>query len=328
MKKSFNLLLCLYIISVLFLIQGCKKGDLPEVITVEVTLVTNNSATTGGEIISDGGCDITEKGVCWNKTGNPVITTDSKTSNGKGSEPFTSNITGLEAGVTYYLRAYATNGPGTAYGEEIVFTTKISDIDGNLYDIIKIGTQVWMAENLKTTKLNDNTSLPNITDNTEWASATLPGYSWYDNNESYSKPLYGALYNWYAASDSKLCPAGWHVPTDAEFQALEITLGLSATDAALTSWRGTDQGTKMKNTTGWSSGQNGTNTSGFSALPGGYRQHTSGLYAGENSLGYWWTSTYRDDQSAWYRRLDGTETKVYRASTLKAAGKSVRCIKD
>jgi len=233
MKKSFNLLLCLYIISVLFLIQGCKKGDLPEVITVEVTLVTNNSATTGGEIISDGGCDITEKGVCWNKTGNPVITTDSKTSNGKGSEPFTSNITGLEAGVTYYLRAYATNGPGTAYGEEIVFTTKISDIDGNLYDIIKIGTQVWMAENLKTTKLNDNTSLPNITDNTEWASATLPGYSWYDNNESYSKPLYGALYNWYAASDSKLCPAGWHVPTDAEFQALEITLGFLLQPAAL-----------------------------------------------------------------------------------------------
>jgi len=328
MKQSVNLILCIFFISVIPLLFGCKKGDPAEISTVEVTGITNNSAVSGGTIISDGGCDITEKGVCWNKTGNPVIETDPKTSNGEGSGNFTSNITGLEAATTYYLKAYATNGCGTSYGEEFTFTTKVADADGNLYNTVKIGNQIWMAENLKTTKYNDNTSIPLVTDNTEWITLSTAAYCWAANNEALYKDLYGAFYNWYAVESEKLCPEGWHVPTDADFKALEINLGMSQAQADATEWRGTDQGKKMKNSTGWKDGENGTNTTGFSAMPGGYRAYASGASDGLGMLTYWWTSDQSNEEMGLYRRLDGNNDAVYRNGTDKKAGKSVRCLKD
>jgi uncharacterized protein (TIGR02145 family) len=328
MKKSAILILSVFFISIIVLFYGCKKGDLSEISTVEVTGITNNSAVSGGTIISDGGCDITEKGVCWNTTGNPVIETDQKTSNGEGSDNFTSNITGLEPAKTYYLRAYATNDPGTSYGEEITFTTKIADADGNLYNTIKIGNQVWMAENLKTTKYNDNTAIPLVTDNTAWTTLTTAAYSWADNNEAQYKDLYGAFYNWYAVETAKLCPSGWHVPTDADFKTLEISLGMTQEQADAVEWRGTDQGKKMKNTTGWLTGGNGTNTSGFSAMPSGYRAYATGTSDNLGTLCYWWTATQSTNDIATYRRLDGNKDAVYRNGTYKKAGKAVRCVKN
>jgi uncharacterized protein (TIGR02145 family) len=209
------------------------------------------------------------------------------------------------------------------------------DIEGNKYNTVTIGTQVWMAENLKTIHYTDNSAIPLITDNTAWVAATADAYCWYANDETTYKPLYGAIYNWFAVNTLKLCPAGWHVPTDAEYMTLESFLGMASGDLGLWGWRGTDQGTQMKSTSGWKAG-NGTNTSGFNGLPGGYRYGASGVFNNAGDLTYWWTS---DDGgspiNATYRRLDGVDpitlvpiAQVYRGGVLKQGGKYVRCMKN
>ncbi len=327
MKKQLSLLVIVCIVSLMVLNQGCKKATLPVLATVEVTEVTLNSAASGGDITSDGGEDIIARGVCWNTTGNPTIT-DSKTSDGKGTGAFSSSLAGLQKGSVYFVSAYATNSVGTAYGEPFTFSTQIDDIEGNYYNTIPIGTQIWMAENLKTTLYNDDTQIPNVTSNTTWAALTTPAYAWAQNDEATYKPLYGAIYNWYAVSTGKLCPAGWKVPSDADFSAMEINLGMTVAQAGALEWRGTDQGKQLKNTVGWSTGQNGTNTSGFAALPSGYRAHTTGIFEGLGLINYFWTSTEQDAAVALYRRLDGDNDAVYRGATFKRAGKSVRCVKE
>jgi uncharacterized protein (TIGR02145 family) len=204
----------------------------------------------------------------------------------------------------------------------------MTDQAGNVYKTVEIGTQTWMAENLKTTKFNDNSSIPNVTGNSAWSNLTTPGYCWYNNDEATNKPLYGALYNWYAAKTGKLCPTGWHVPTDTEFKTLEMSLGMTQSQADVTLWRGTNEGDQMKSTTGWKTGENGTNTSGFSALPGGYRYHQNGVFNNIGELGYWWCFNESAPTLGYYRRLDGNNDGVYRDGTLKAAGKYIRCVKD
>ena len=298
------------------------------VTTTEVTSVTSTTAVAGGNVTDAGGGSIIA-GVCWNTAPNPTPSIN-KTTDGTAAGTFTSNITGLTDGVTYYYRAYATNSTGTTYGQEYQFITPVTDIDGNLYKTVKIGTQVWMAENLKVTKFTDNTEIDYVSDNTAWSTQNSSAYCWYNNDENYFKPLYGALYNWYAVNSGSLCPDGWHVPTDEEFGIMELSLGITQAQVDALYWRGTDQGSKLKNTTGWNSGENGTNTSGFSALPSGYRYYSDGSFYGQSSLGYWWSAstTILDETIVWYRRLDGIENGIYRASTEKRAGKSVRCVKD
>jgi uncharacterized protein (TIGR02145 family) len=204
----------------------------------------------------------------------------------------------------------------------------ITDQSGNTYKTVEIGTQTWMAENLATTRFNDNIAIPNVAGNSEWTDHTTPAYCWVNNDETASKPIYGALYNWYAVATGKLCPAGWHVASDAEFKVLETYLGMTQLQADEKLWRGTDQGSQLKSATGWKAGENGSNSSGFSALPGGYRYHLDGLFNNVGELGYWWCSDENDPSLGTYRRLDGNNDGIYRESTLKAAGKSVRCIKD
>jgi uncharacterized protein (TIGR02145 family) len=247
-------------------------------------------------------------------------------------------MTSLSPGTLYYVRAYATNSAGTAYGNQLTFNTKMADIDGNTYNTVTIGTQVWMAENLKTTKYSDalHTSIPVVTDGTAWMNLTTPAYCWY-NNDIANKNLYGALYNWFTVNTGLLCPTGWHVPTDVEFQTLELYIGIPADSVGIWGYRGTisQAGDKMKNTVGWKTGENGTNTSGFSGLPGGYRYGASGVFNDLDDITYWWSSTaYSDDKSAWYRRLDGitpdnsNDHRVYRAAVLYQGGKYVRCLKN
>ncbi|MFZ2338511.1 MAG: fibrobacter succinogenes major paralogous domain-containing protein [Bacteroidales bacterium] len=295
--------------------------------TTEVSSVTSTSAVSGGNITNDGGGTITARGICWGTAPNPTIA-GSKTTNGAGTGIFTSNITDLDAGIRYYYRAYATNSSGTTYGPEYNFLTPVTDIEGNVYKTIMIGTQVWMAENLKTTKYNDDAAIPIVTLNADWIALTTDAYCWARNDEATYKPLYGALYNWFAVETGKLCPTGWHVPTDADFAALEVSLGMTQADASGTEWRGTDQGKQMKNTTGWNDGQNGTNTSGFTALPAGYRSYQTGVSEGLGLITYWWTATATNDEIGVYRRLDGDNDKVYRNGTYKRAGKSIRCVKN
>ena len=300
---------------------------LATVTTAAVSTFTASGAVTGGDVTASGGGAITARGVCYGTTANPDITTGTVTTDGTGTGTFTSTLSGLTDGTVYYVRAYATNSAGTAYGTQVQLLTMVSDAEGFLYKTVLINNKVWMAENLRTKKYNDNSDITPVTDGAAWAALTTEAYCWYENDETTNKPLYGALYNWYAVNDGNLCPTGWHVPTDAEFKTLEMHLGMTQAQADAYSWRGTDQGTQLKNTAGWTTG-NGTNTGGFTALPGGYRYYFDGGFAGAGTIGYWWTADQASPTNALYRRLDGANAGVFREGAVKAAGKSVRCIKN
>jgi uncharacterized protein (TIGR02145 family) len=224
----------------------------------------------------------------------------------------------------YYIRAYATNSAGTAYGNETSFTTyksdAISDMDGNYYNIVTIGTQTWMAENLKTTKYNDNTPIPLVTDPTAWANLTTPGYCWYNNDATTYKVTYGALYNWFTVNTGKLCPTGWHVPTDGEWSILSIYLGGESVAGGPL---------KETGTTHWNSPNTGaTNVTGFTGLPGGYRYYTNGVFAGIGLHGNFWSATETDATYAYYRDLQYNFNSLYRALPAKVHGLYVRCVMD
>jgi len=150
-------------------------------------------------------------------------------STGNGAGTFSGRVKGLKGQTMYYIRAYATNNKGTGYGSTFGVTTidtMITDIDNNHYRIVQIGIQVWMAENLRVTHYRNNQSIPNITDNSAWNGLTSGAYCWYNNDPTGYKSLFGALYNWYAVSDSRdLSPAGWHIPSDAEWTTLTTYLG-------------------------------------------------------------------------------------------------------
>ena len=367
----------------------------PTVTTTTATLLLATTATSGGNVTSDGGATITSRGVCWNTTANPTIS-NSKTTDTGTTGTFTSSITGLTPGTTYYVRAYATNSSGTGYGSELSFTTinsytvtvssnpvaggttsgsgvfntgasvtvtavantgytftnwtesgttvsttasftfniggnrtlaanytttpgaeTFTDIDGNVYNTVTIGTQVWMASNLKTTKYKDGIVIPLVTNNTEWAALSTSGYSWYNNDEATYKSTYGALYNWYTVNTLKLCPTGWHVPSDAEWTILTTYLGVSG-------------GGKLKETgtNHWSSPNSGaTNTTGFTALPGGGR-YSDGAFSYVGGYGLWWSATESSTRNAWPRFVGYGNGDVGRNDSNKVTGFSVRCVRD
>lgn len=297
----------------------------PVITTAQVSAITATSAVSGGVISYNGGAPITESGICWSTTPQPDLN-DTFVLNSTGATTFSSTLTNLQPGTKYYLRAYVKNSEWTVYGAEMTFITKVADIEGNLYSTVTIGTQVWMAENLKTTKYNDDTPIPNITADEEWIVITTPAYCWFGNNIS-NKDTYGALYNWYVVGTGKLCPDGWHVPSDEEYKTLEKVLGMSTDQADLWDWRGTDQGSQMKSTSGWTEGGNGTNSSGFNGLAGGYRFGATGAFNALGILTYWWSSEHNADQGV-YRRLDYDNSGVYRSVTSKRGGKYIRCIKN
>jgi hypothetical protein len=190
----------------------------PIITTTPVSSVTINSAVFGGIIISNGGEEISNNGVCWSINSLPT-TSASHTDDGIGTGSFTSILTGLTEATTYYLRAYASNSIGTSYGNQEILQTLLTDIDGNLYKTVLIGEQVWMAENLKTTRYNDGTTIPLVTDSLEWYNLVTPltyvkaepGFCLYNNDIDKYQNTYGALYNCFVVRKSKVCPIGWHV---------------------------------------------------------------------------------------------------------------------
>jgi len=302
-------------------------SPMPTISEFSFTTFTASGAVTGGEVTATGGGTVSARGVCYSTTANPDILTGTVTTDGTGTGAFVSTLSGLTDGTVYYVRAYATNSAGTAYGTQVQLLTMVADVEGYLYKTVLINNKVWMAENLRSAKYNDNSDIPPVINGAAWAALTTDAFCWYGNDETTNKPLYGALYNWYAVNKGTLCPTGWHVPTDAEFKGLSMFLGMTQTQADGFSWQGTDQGTQLKSTAGWTTG-NGTNTVGFTALPGGYRYYFDGGFAGAGTIGYWWASDQVSPTNSYYRRLDGANAGIFREGAVKAAGKSVRCIKN
>ena len=192
---------------------------------------------------------------------------------------------------------------------------------------VTIGNQVWTTKNLNVSTYRDGTPIPKVENGSTWSSLTTGAYCYYNNDSATYAAVYGKLYNWYAVagiydassfSDSSLrknlAPAGYKIPTDGDWTTLELTLGANA-------------GTQMKTTSGWNNGGNGTNSSGFAGLPGGYR-YFDGSFNDVGDDGNWWSSTELNTTSAWDRNLYGDFSDVYRSNDDKPDGFSVRCLRD
>lgn len=217
-----------------------------------------------------------------------------------------------------YIAVNSTSGilfnPNLTYGS-------LTDIDGNVYKTIQIGNQVWMAENLRTTKLNDGTSIANLINNFLWQSSTSPSYCWY-NNDITNKSTYGALYNRYAVNTDKLCPVGWHVSTDNNWSIMVSLLG--GDDKAVSKL-------KEVGSAHWTNQNEGsTNSSGFTALPSGIRNNT-GVFSGLNTSSIWWCINPENYAfSSWNRQMyfDNNSVEKYGLTLFNQNGLSVRCVKD
>jgi uncharacterized protein (TIGR02145 family) len=299
--------------------------------TTAATSVTSTTATLNGSINAN------------NSTTNVTFEYGTSTGYGQtataiqspvsGSVPLNVNadLTGLTPETLYHYRVKAVNSVGTSYGNDITFSTlaTLTDIDGNVYNTVTIGTQTWMAENLKTTKYNDGTTIHNITVDATWAAANTGAYSDYSNIPANST-TYGRLYNWYAVDNNvftrgasnggkNVCPTSWHVPTDAEWLTLTTYLGGESV-----------AGGKLKETgtTHWTTPNSGTtNETGFTALPFGNRTN-DGIYLHIKDYGFWWSTTEYSTTTAWPRSMHYGTTYVNRYYSNKQFGFSVRCLRD
>lgn len=199
-------------------------------------------------------------------------------------------------------------------------TSSVADIDGNNYSVVTIGSQCWMGENLKTSKFRDGSPIPQVTDVDQWKSQLTPAFCWYDNDNA-NEATYGKLYNWFAVEDPRgLCPAGWHMPSDAEFMVLTRYLG-EADDVS---------GGRLKEagTAHWDApNEGGSNSSGFTGLPGGMRfQEGQFDHMGKNGL--FWSSRRESESLANYLTLTFNSAASYRTYMYKRSGFSCRCVKD
>jgi uncharacterized protein (TIGR02145 family) len=322
----------IYLFALICLIPplGCENQKNEETISVPVltTMIVNDVTQTtgisGGTITSNGGSIITECGVCWDINQNPLIL-NRKSSDVPSSGKFTSVLNGLTANTTYYVRAYATNIIGTGYGNVVTFNTFdiMADMEGNTYKTIRIGTQTWMAENLKVTKYR-NGDLIDTTDpvTLDIAGETSPKHQWpYEGNES-NVATYGRLYTWYAITDNRgICPDGWRVPNDTDWLTLIHFLGGDSV-----------AGRKLKemgNVHWIGSNSDVTNETGFTAIPGGHRW-ANGTFSALGTDGSWWSQSENESNTifAGNLRMNYFWNSISRDPEKKCFGCSVRCIKE
>lgn len=345
---------------VMILITACKKTELPTqqaeefatasadkkgggsttgltVTTTSVNVGSTTSATANGNV---SGGNISERGFCYNTSTGPTINNDTARA-GSGAGNFQRLLTGLSSGTTYYVKAYAIKSGTVYYGNELSFTTltlgmpspgigTVTDFDGNVYNTVTLGTQIWMVENLKTTRYRDGSLVPNVTDNSAWTNATSGAYCDYDNNPANSIE-YGRLYNLYAIKDSRnLAPAGWHLPNIGEWLTLMNYLG-----------GGGIAGGRMKEAgfTHWDSPNMGAdNSSLFTALGSGYRVYgsTPQFYNLKRRV-IWWSSSSSYSGSPSFPFINAIILDYNNASWSMqqgsigggtAYGYAVRCIKD
>jgi uncharacterized protein (TIGR02145 family) len=220
----------------------------------------------------------------------------------------------------------------------------LTDRDSNTYSATTLGTQIWMTRDLKTTKYNDGTPIPLVPDNAAWSALKDPAYCWYSNNEN-SKNYYGALYNWYAVHTGKLCPSGWHVPSDDEWTELEMYLQNNGfnydgtVDADLDRATNNKTAKSLASATYWTESVNkGSvgnkdypaygNKSNFTAMPGGFRKSDDGSFDGVTLSGFWWSATESNATKAWHRHINENDDTVTRTDYGKTGGYSVRCVRD
>jgi uncharacterized protein (TIGR02145 family) len=229
------------------------------------------------------------------------------------------NLILIPLGIIFYflLFTYSCSSDDNNTNNNIPPTQTVTDIDGNVYHTVTIGTQVWMVENLKVTKYRNGISIPNVTDDNEWCNVTTGAYCDY-NNTSSNSTTYGKLYNWYAVNDTgNIAPLGWHVPTDADFTKLTTYLGGESVAGGKL---------KEKGKTHWTIVSSGaTNESGFTALPSGYRINSNGAFLFKGSAGYLWCSGENPRIRHLNYNYDYVDIFV---SDYKNIGYSVRCIKD
>lgn len=206
----------------------------------------------------------------------------------------------------------------------------VKDFDGNVYNIIAIGKQFWMKENLRTKKYTDGTPIPTGLNDDQWKCDTIGAYSMYDNNAT-NDSVFGKLYNWYAVADPRgLCPTGWHVPSDKDWNEMIKAIDPTANTFCSACTQSTTAGGAMKEikVSNWASPNEGaSNSSGFSGLPGGCRDY-DGKYLELGAQGHWWTATQASNLDAYFFYLDFNSSNINRLNYFKANGQSVRCVKD
>jgi uncharacterized protein (TIGR02145 family) len=295
-------------------------------LTTNIVSTQSTTASSGGNITDAGGSTISSRGVVWNTSGTPTIT-ESRTTDGSGTGSYVSNLTALSPSTTYYVRAYATNNTGTAYGNQQTFVTTatsptVTDIDGNTYNSVQIGNQVWMSENLKVSRFKNGSEIPYVLSDSEWAVLSTAAWCYYGHNVNTS---YGNLYNYYAVNNIYgLCPQGWHIPTSEDFDILIIYLGGNVNYT-----QGNNViSAKLKAQSSWGSfNDNGNNMTGFSALAGGFRL-SSGTGYGQSTefrefggIGQWW----KVDGSVFVLTNGNREGFSY---NYLRNGNSVRCLRD
>ena len=324
--------------------------SVPTVTTSVVSDITDSSAICGGNVMYDGGAEVTARGVCWSTSPNPTIE-DNHTMDGSGTGSFTSSLTGLVINSIYYVRAYATNSMGTGYGSQVAFnstslgaqpcrgTPTLTDVDGNTYNTVQIGWQCWMKENLRTKKYADGTSISQGSD-----TSTSVAYWYYPDNNSTNFSTYGLLYNWKAvlwnSSSSSanpsgvqgICPTGWHVPSDAEWT--QLTDYVSSQSQYVCGSNNTYIAKALASTTGWSSSTttcgvgntpSNNNATGFNALPAGYY---AGRYYDFGHDAHFWSATENSSGNAYRRRLYYHYASVNRNYGNEYYGFPVRCLRD
>jgi uncharacterized protein (TIGR02145 family) len=232
-------------------------------------------------------------------------------------------LSGLTPSVSYHYRIKASNSLGTTISDDVIFkmhnSGAINDIEGTYYNIVHIGNQVWMSENLNTTKFNDGSTIPFVSESNEWINLTSPGYCWPDNDEATNRSIYGPLYNWYCANTGKLCPSGWHVPADVEWQELISFLGGDSIaggkikESGIIHWKDPNTGA--------------SNESGFTALPAGFR-YIDGSMMPPGYSSYWWSVTEFSPTEAYRTGTTNSVSILYKNYRAKIYGYSIRCIEN
>ena len=290
------------------------------------------SATLYGEVAIDGQADISENGF-YLGTGNIPELSGTRIVAGSGIGNFSNIVNDLTPGETYYFSAFAVSEYGETLGE--VLTFDLPDIEPGTftdprdqveYGYVKIGEQVWMSENLKATLFNDGSQIPLVSDDVIWEGTNGAAYCWYDNNDQVTDR--GALYNWQAVETQKLCPAGWHVPSDLEWRQFEYYLGMDESIALTDGFRGSNEGGMLKTTTMWDSPNTGaTDEIQYSVVPTG-RRGIDGEFLYRNSAAYFWLSDLGAYNHPLRRLLLNEDGRISRSVALRNHGLSVRCVKD